>query len=233
MAKLLAAATCALALLFTQPACFTAMTWRDDRSWAAVAEVEAPELRAFLVGDPGNRRAPEPTRLVLQVPEALRGALQAVAPASAPATEWIEVEPLEHAHTVIAVLAVQSATRDARATLDVVEEPNGVLTLRLRCRARTGFPGVTPTEELGRHLPGFCFDFGLYFPYYDLDVPCRTTPRVGEPEATAHELRAFAVRHVRYRDDGTPLVTKLVLTPLAVAGDLLLSPFELLWWLSV
>lgn len=222
------AGTALLALVFAQPACFTMNTWADDRSRQTLHEAEPPHARAHRVsGDEGA--------IAFELPAERAVHLHGVCP-EIPATAcWIVIEPLEHRQTAATLLAIAcakglsyGATPYAPVDVGLVDDSSsGTITWRLRWRHSSGrsLPDVIP------RLPGFSKRAALYT-WYRFDVPCKVIVSSTEPMGLAEPIPAFSFTHELVRDDGTPVVTRLLVTPFAVLGDLLLSPFELLWWLS-
>ncbi len=106
--------------------------------------------------------------------------------------------------------------------VEEADEPAPVLTLQ--CFAASSI-GVVP------HLPGFRKSPGL-IPSYTLEVQCSVQALPGRPASLGTAVPNPVLGHERKRDDGMPLSSRLLLTPLALLGDLLLLPFELLWWFT-
>ena len=61
---------------------------------------------------------------------------------------------------------------------------------------------------------------------------CDTEPLPALPANATERLRRLPLHEVHVQDDGSPLLAKIAWTPLTVLGDLVLSPFELVWWFS-
>ncbi|MCB9878605.1 MAG: hypothetical protein H6835_13490 [Planctomycetes bacterium] len=206
-----------LVAAFLQPACFTVSTWQDDRTAESLAQFEPPQLEAY-------RATVDEAGVLLRVPATVRGLLPGV-PA---ACEWVQLRPTRH-HDTVETLVACSAVRWGlwpAMWIDLVEEVDGSRAVLLR--ARCGMWGRGP--QLAR-MPGFGRGTSLY-PVYSFEEPCELLPLTDEPPL-GERLVACSLDHLRLHDDGTPVWGRLALTPLALVGDVLLSPFELLWWLGV
>ena len=218
------AAIATLALVFAQPACFTSAVWRDDRSHDQVWRAETPQMRAFRAQNAAGE-------FLVQLPPQAMATLRSMQPALPPGEPWLRVRPLEHGATVATVLALAGDRNgDLHPELAIVDDPTGDgRTVRFQAYS---FGGTShPLHEVFRALPGVArTDLFSLFRSYSLDVPCAIQAEFAPPDDLGAELLDFRCSEERILDDGTHVVKRLALTPLAVLGDVLMLPFEL-WFL--
>lgn len=207
--------------MFAQPACFTSAVWRDDRSHNQVFRVETPQMRVFRAKNIAGE-------FLVQLPPQAMATLCSMQPALPPGAPWLRVRPLEHGATVATVLALAGDRGgDLHPWLTIVDDPTGdgrTVRFQAYCFGGSG----NPLREVFRSLPGvsrtYLFDL---FRSYSLDVPCAIQAELSQPDDLGTELLHFQCREERILDDGTHVVKRLALTPLAVLGDVLMLPFEL------
>lgn len=221
------AAIAALALVFAQPACWTSAVWRDNRSHDQVWRAEPPQMRAFRAQNVAGE-------FLVQLPPQAMATLRSMQPALPPGEPWLRVRPLEHGATVATVLALAGERGvDLHAELAIVDDPaSGGRTVRFQAYCYVG--PSSPLRELFRGLPGVArIDLFEPFRSAQLDVPCAVQAEFAPPEDLGAELPDFRCSEVRILDDGTHVVKRLALTPLAVLGDVLMLPFELWYMIAI
>lgn len=216
-----------LALVFTLPSCLTSGVWRDNRTHAtetlaAIGPEEAdyiPELRAIRPSVAGG--------LVLDLPPAAAERLHALLPHIPATTRFLGVRPTAYAESVHLLTALATTTSAPRLSVDLVDDPDDQPPyVAIICSVWS-----LKDNRLLASLPGFHRTADLWWTA-TLEVRCETEPLAALPANANERLRQLSLHEVRVLDDGTPLLAKIAWTPLTVLGDLVLSPCELLWWLS-
>jgi hypothetical protein len=185
-----------LACALATSAC-TWMLWRDNRSLRHAHVTVAPELNAWrLQGDP--------CAFVLQLPVAAVDALLVCVPELPCCVEWLEVRPRG------------DGTAKALAAASFSESPR---TLRVVAfRNKTGAPVEWAFEPYDAAIkaPFGGVDRGAYYREAACDVRILASPpALGEPIAVALD---YTTRN----DDGTPVLARIALTPITLAGDAIL-----------
>lgn len=191
------ALTALLALLFALPAC-TAMLWSDNRSLAMTDVAAPPELRAF-------RLAKEPTAIVLELPPAARAALRVHAPELPDNLQWVRLRPHGSDDAAIAAHIDRACARDARWPLRIVvfRDP--------------------PDTPLAWTFEPDLFTYAMFGKSSDVAhlrrAACDVTPLPTRPDDLGEAIPSITLDHAVVNDDGTLLVARIALTPVALALD--------------
>ena len=191
---LLRTLTLLLAAVFALPAC-TLLVWQDNRSHMTARMEPAPSLRAF--------RDPEvPTAFVVQLDAAAVQQLRSHAPELPPQLEWLRVRARHEAFAERLAAACQPDTRWPVRLVLFRDAPDVA-----------AFWTLDPTYAVA--------DLGLgtnWRPHYEAaacDVVLLSTP----PATLGSPVPAVTLEYATRRDDGTPLLVRIALTPLALALD--------------
>ncbi|MBL8754164.1 MAG: hypothetical protein JNK15_12760 [Planctomycetes bacterium] len=222
-----------LALALVQPSCFTIATWEDRRPRPVAARVDATDLVAHRVPD-------ESGDFCVQLPSAAMAHFAAREPRLDTNAAWLRVAPEAHAATV-AVLAGVAGARGFSwfethtgerylmhpITLVLDEDSDGSTRWRLRSRLRMSDPGY---DSLSR-LPGFT-KHTLLYTWYEFDVPCTVVSMLERPAELAEPMQTVAVLHLLPTTQHHQTLARILWTPVAIAGDALCAPWELVWWLT-
>lgn len=206
----LRATSTALLAIFALPSCLTMAMWRSpdhaerDRFRATIAAPDA---------DQGNAGSLQFAVHPLGEAELVRELWQPTLAAD----EWLVVRPLAHPDAIVRLL--QEVPQ--RCALHLLGEPGSGAAPRcwFHCNCNDG-PPAPPLDEFASR--------GL-FKSYEVNVPC-TVERGKAPPADASP-RAFAIATCR---PGDSTAARIIVTPISLAADVLLSPLELLtlpaWW---
>ena len=217
-----------LALLFTLPSCITSGVWRDDRTHATrtLAAIEpdeaddVPALQAIRLPNAAGA-------LVLDLPPTAAERLHALLPHIPATTRFLAVRPTAYTESIQLLTALAMTTSTPRLSVEVVDDPDDQPPhVAIVCSVWS-----LMDNRLIAELPGFHRTADLWWTA-TLDVRCDTEPLPALPANATERLRRLPLREVHVQDDGTPLLAKIAWTPLTVLGDLVLSPFELVWWFS-
>lgn len=194
---LLRALTALLAFAFALPAC-TAMLWSDNRSLTVTDVTAPPELRAF-------RLAKEPTAIVLELPPAARAALRVHAPELPDDLQWVRLRPHGSDDAAIVAHIDRACARDARWPLRIVV-----------------FRDPPDTPLVWTFEPDL-FTYAMFGKSSDVahlrSATCDVTLLAGRPDDLGEAIPSITLDHAVANDDGTLLVARIALTPVALALD--------------
>lgn len=209
----------ALAAVFALPSCMTMQLWSNDDRWRVTTEIDKRGFSAFL--------DKEGTGCILELPSPVARQVSALVPSLPATAHWVRVVP--HGSEA------ERATLADFLALDAARRPLDWIALRISTE-----PGQPPRVSVHVHLfpgsrlryfPELRWQLSLYGKTYYLDVACELVPLEQAPKDRGEQLRSFQIEHYAPTADGMHTTSKLALTPLALAGDVLLSPFELLFFL--
>lgn len=226
--RALASGAFALALTLTSPSCITSGVWRDDRTHAtetlaAIDPDEADDLAALQA----IRLLPADGALVLDLPPTAAERLHALLPHIPATTRFLAVRPTACTASIHMLTALATTTSAPRLSVEVVDDPDDQPPhVSIVCSV---WPQMD--DRVLAELPGFDRTADLWWTA-TLTVRCDTEPLPALPAYATERLRRLRLHEVHVLDDGTPLLAKIAWTPLTLLGDLVLSPFELVWWLS-
>lgn len=206
------AVTTLLLATFALPACVTRSLWTEGRTLreadAAAADLAVP--------------TPAPSPFAFAVPPAALTQPLAARSNAAPDAGWMVLRPVAHDASVATALAdPRRGPIEVRIHLDAVaERDEHQVTLHIDL----------PAEDPDSRLPGTTRWLGPWHRWQCwLEVGCTAT-FVREPPPGCQPIQARLV--LQERDPQTLL--KVLVTPLTVALDVVLSPLELLtaplWW---
>jgi hypothetical protein len=213
--------TALLVLVFAQPACFTMMTWRDDRVHPVQASAEAAAIEAFRIVDIDGAIAVKRNQAL----DAVIGE-QAALPAEA---TWLVLWPEQYRSTVavlLALAAVEQDPLDKGLELTLQQDEAG----DCRWHLIYGVLGLTGDAAV-RHLPGFHASVGMFTSSL-FDVRLMAKPVTVAPNHLGERLHSIWFGHrLPFATSYRPL-PRILWTPVAVAGDLISLPLELVWLLN-
>lgn len=213
----LRAVTALLAAIFALPSCFTFMVWQDDRS--RTTEGKCEKTVPMVLPADGER----PMRLAVKASPGTLAAVHSVIPEVPTAAPWLVIEVVDHPESLAWMVSHGASLRDGG--LQLVEPVDGTPPrIELEYWQPDSWPNMPGTVKyrspvgIGRRLR----------------LACRVSSAASLPDgAVPATFETFEITRERVSDDGTPIVRRVLLTPLALAGDVLLLPFELLalpWW---
>jgi hypothetical protein len=223
-------ATGGLLAVFALPSCFTTSLWRQQAEYRTESSVTAAQVRVD----------PQAGTMALQPLAADREWLRRFVPGIGDATPWLLVEPQEHGATVgnlLEVIAARSASAARSPVLALsFREPLPAGEDRCVIESWLGSTYVDDGAREVQSMPGVLEGGGGI---YGLSYSLRVAARVRAVPSPPPDLQPWAaggldITEVRqtYEPPGTGI--RLLLTPPALALDLVLSPFELLglplWW---
>jgi len=228
--RLLRAATLLLAATFALPSCITSALWEAPRD-KELEQWGSPDFVAHKARAPHGR----PFSLLAAAPESLRSQL---ADPPSEGRNWLRIEPIDPSERASAQLLVQmlqehdrpaSPSRETRLhdlRLDWNAAEPSVL------RANLWFDSDSDLFPALRELPG-THRTNYVLPWYEFEAMCRVEwverPMADFLGPPLHGLVLVQVEQVPY---GGALWGNIALTPLALLGDVVLSPFELVFWLA-
>ena len=79
-------------------------------------------------------------------------------------------------------------------------------------------------------MPGFYRQPNIYTSF-GFQVPCTVQVLPTAPEERGEAIRSLQLVLTRPQRQDRHLMARILWTPVAVAGDILSAPLELLWWL--
>lgn len=213
-----------LAVTFALPSCMTTALWQAPRD-KVLHESEPEQLDVHSVPfAPQSRPA-----MLVRMPSAMQVHPPSLHPEAA---QWLRVEPAEakECETMQALIAMLQDPWLADEILRLqVEWVGSLQDGHARIRTNLHF------SELGRglrNMPGIRTHYGLYVGHV-FEAECQASWLGPLPSsALGTELRGVAFAHVEPQPYGSAVWTNLALTPLTVVGDVVLSPFQLLMWLT-
>lgn len=223
-------ATCGLlAATFALPSCMTTALWERPRD-AELQQWSAPD---FVVHR--ERAKPRaPFALWAIAPPALRSQL---ANASTGQDAWLRITALDAEEGASMQLLVQ-LLQDPRSS--ALSRGRQLRPLELdwtagdsnTARAHLWFDSNDDRYLALRELPG-SHRTNYVLPWYTFEAECRVE-WLERPaaELLGPPLRGIVFNQVEPVPYRSSLVSRIVLTPVAVLGDVVLSPFQLLMWLT-
>ena len=247
-----------LGLLFVQPSCFTAMVWTDSGPTRAVV-VHTEEPPKLAVNRLPSRRGDAPA-FVVELPGELAERMAHQVPSLSATARWLRVEPIEHADTVRVLLALAASEDVPSGSLDWFErrfqgeaphppfdwwlfptdfvgliasepmlpgpETNGEIVWSIYRRTA---PGSQAYEAI-HQMPGF-YRHPNPYTSFGFGVPCKVQVLPNAPDERGETIRGIQLVLVRQQRQDRHLMARILWTPVALAGDIILAPLELLWWL--
>lgn len=245
--RLLSALTIVGALAFVQPSCFTMHTWSGLEQVSYVAETAPPELVVHRVAE-GPRGVA--SALVVELPDPIVQAVAPHLPGLGPQARRITITPNAYPKTIAILLALAAANDVAAPLFDrwyarernfdrgfahgsllrldcIVDDRGGPPSWRLVCVQWMSDPLYGTLSS----LPGFRKRTMVYTKYV-LEVPCTAAVVGSEAPAAAEPIRSIALTVTRRVDGNRKLLPRILWTPVAVAGDVVSLPLELIWWLT-
>ncbi|MBL8754349.1 MAG: hypothetical protein JNK15_13690 [Planctomycetes bacterium] len=193
---LLRAATALLAFAFAMPAC-TVLLWRDDRS-LRTEEIQIDAPTAYRVEDC-------PTAFFVHLPEAAVRTLRGHAPELPTDLAWLRVQ----AHD-------DGFADNLRLACDEDRPHIVCLNLFRRAPGQPAFWAIDPVR----------WGTWLSTPSWaarHADARCDVAILAERPRLLGPPVHGLAIAYATCNDDGTPVLTRIALTPLALAGDTLLA----------
>lgn len=224
--RLLSALTIVGALAFVQPSCFTMHTWSGLEQVSYVAETAPPELVVHRVVE---KPRDVTGALVAELPDAIVQAVAPHLPGLGPQARRITITPKDYPETIAILLALAAAS-DVAALLYlncIVDDRGGPPSWRLVCAQRMSDPLYGTLSS----LPGFRKRTMIYTNYV-FEVPCTVAVVGSVAPAAAEPIRSIALTVSRRVDGNRKLLPRILWTPVAVAGDVVSLPLELIWWLT-
>lgn len=215
--RLLRKATLLLAATFALPSCITSALWRAPQD-NVVEQWGDPEFVAHEETAPRGR----PFSLLAAAPESMRRQL---ADQPSEGRNWLRIEPIDPGERASAKLLVQML-EDEVLLLDWNAAEPTVL------RAHLWFDSGSDLFPALRELPG-SHRTNYVLPWYEFEAMCRIEwverPRADLLGPPLHGIVLVQIEPVPH---GSAVWENIALTPLALLGDVVLSPFELVFWLT-